>query len=541
MEGIEVYIILLVIIAAIGILFRKSSIPPALLLVIVGILLSQIPSFPQVELNSRVVLDLFLPLLIYQISRNSSWREVKQYIHSIAFLAVGHVFLMTILVAFIIHWIMPGLGWPMAFLIGAVISPPDDVAIVAISAKVHIPHRIMTVLKGEAIFNDATALILFRFALAAVLSQHFYPEKAALSFMLVVIGETLYGLMVGNCFGSLSMKIREPVLQMTISFLTPLIAYFPAERMGGCGILATAVAGFTIADRYYDRYQPEGRLLLGSVWSTLTFLIESILFLCVGLEMRFVIERISTLELRELFILSTSVILTVIVGRFLFVYPVAYLARIFFPSIRKKDPTPSWQQIFIISWAGMRGGISLAAALAIPPLISPLNGVNPRDLLIFIVFCVIFSTLLIQGLAFPWILKILGLHAHGKKEHHLEHLSILQAKLRMIEAVIVWLQESKKSAKEDFKLYKEVNIHLRDYENRKKNIEDRVEHHNNQMLNTDNDYNAYSEFKDPAALSIEIMVIEREALFELWREKKISHAVKLKLLHHLDYRSKQFL
>lgn len=538
MEDVEVYILLLVIIATVGIMFRKLPIPSALLLVVLGMLLSLIPSFPRVELNSKLVLDLFLPLLVYQISRNSSWREVKQYFHSIAFLAVGHVFLMTLLVAFVIHWIMPEIGWAMAFLIGAIVSPPDDVAIIALSTKMRIPHKIMTILKGEAIFNDATALILFRFALAAVLTHHFYPEKAAVSFILVVISETIYGLFVGNCLGSLNMKLREPVLQMTISLLTPFIAYFPAERMGGCGILATAVAGFTIADRYYDRYQPEARLILNSVWSALTFLIESILFLCVGLEMRFIIERISAIELQELFILIISVVLTVIFGRFLFVYPVAYLTRFLFPSIRKKDPTPSWQQIFIISWAGMRGGISLAAALAVPPLVFQVHDLNPRDLLIFIVFCVIFSTLLIQGLAFPWILNVLGVHKDGKKEHQLERSSVLKAHLIMITAVIDWLRELKRSSKEDSKLYKEINIRLQEYENHQKNLEDRMALYDNQIINVDN---IYLEFKDTVALSVKIMEIERAALFELWREKKINHAVKLKLLQHLDYRSKQFL
>lgn len=340
MENLEVYILLFTIISVIGILFRKSSMPPALLLVMVGMLLSLIPKFPQIELNSALILDLFLPLLVYQISRTSSWREVRQYFHSIAFLAVGHVFLMTILVALIVHWLMPEMGWPMALLIGAVISPPDEVAIISLSEKIRIPHRIMTVLKGEALFNDATALILFRFSLAALLTHHFYPEKALMSFALVVAVETIYGWLVGNILGSLNLRLREPMLQMTISLLTPLIAYLPAERLGGCGILATAVAGFTIADRYGDRYQPEARLLLGSVWSTVSFLIESILFLCVGLEMRFVIERISVAKLPEILVLTLSIIASIILGRFIFLYPAAYISRILFPNVRRKRSHP---------------------------------------------------------------------------------------------------------------------------------------------------------------------------------------------------------
>jgi Na+/H+ antiporter len=536
MVNLEIYILLFVIIAALGIIFRKSPVPTALLLVIVGMLLSLISSFPKVELNSTLVLDLFLPLLIYQISRTSSWRELKQYYHAIAFLAVGHVFLMTILVAVIIHWIMPETGWPLAFLIGAIVSPPDDVAIISVSEKIRIPHRIMTVLKGEAIFNDATALILFRFALAVLITHQFHPEKALLSFFLVVLLETLYGLMIGNLLGSINLKVREPILQMTISLLTPLIAYFPAERLGGCGILATAVAGFTVADRYYDQYQPEGRLILGSVWSTLTFWIESILFLYVGLEMRSVIESISAINLRELLLLTFSVIMTVIAGRFIFVYPAAYLARVFFPKLKKEDPTPSWQQVFIISWAGMRGGISLAAALAVPPLVFRIEGIiNPRDLLIFIVFCVVFSTLVLQGLALPWMLKILGVHADGKKEQHLEQHSLLKAQLGMIDAVIHWLLELKEVSKSDVKLNGEIEIRLLEYKNKKNNLENKVESYNTQ---SSDQHNNYPTFNDAIALSVKIMEIERDTLFKFWHEKKINHAVKLKLLQHLDYRSK---
>ena len=214
MEQIVLYLILFGIIVLIGHFFADRGVPIALLLVTTGMVLSLVPIFSQVTLNSSVVLDIFLPLLVYQISAFTDWKEVKKDLRPITLLSVGHVVFITILIAVTIHALLPQLGWGLAFVLGAVISPPDDVAIVSIAEKIRMPRRIITILEGEGIFNDATALILFRFALVAVVSNQFSVMHAITSFFAIIVGETLYGLALGYILGELRSKIRHSSLHI---------------------------------------------------------------------------------------------------------------------------------------------------------------------------------------------------------------------------------------------------------------------------------------------------------------------------------------
>ena len=251
MEQIETYIILFGIIVIVGQTFNNSPVPISLLLVITGMLLSLLPTTPDITLDPNIVLNIFLPLLIYQISAFASWRDVKKNLRPIMLLSIGHVIFITILVAVVIHMLIPQFGWPLAFVLGAVISPPDDVAIVSIADKIRMPQRLITILEGEGMFNDATALILFRFALAAVVTHQFSAVRAVSAFFLVIIGETLYGLALGFIIGEIRLRIRNTTLHMMASLLVPFIAYIPAVMLGGCGVLATAVTGFVFGSSLF--------------------------------------------------------------------------------------------------------------------------------------------------------------------------------------------------------------------------------------------------------------------------------------------------
>jgi Na+/H+ antiporter len=537
MDQIETYSIFIGIIILIGVIFRKSPIPISLLLVMMGMLLSFVPNFPHIALNPSLVLDVFLPLLIYQISATSSWRDYKSAIRPIALLSIGHVVIITALIAVVIHTLIPQMSWPMAFLLGAVISPPDDVAIIAIAQKIQMPHRILTILKGEAIFNDATALILFKFSLAAVIINEFSPIQAVSTFFFVVIGEILYGFVLGNLIGKLRLQVKEPRLQMLISLLTPFLAYLPAERLGGCGVLATVVTGLIIEHKYSERFSPDVRLLARSVWGALGFVVENILFLLVGLEMRFILERISSIPIQNLMTYTLVTVIVVIVGRFLCVFPFSYIPRWLFPSIRKREPRPPWQYPFIVSWSGMRGGISLAAAFAIPTLPSTLGwGGNPRDLIVFIVFCVIATTLILQGLTLPWLIKVLGLQGRGEREKYDEHVSELSARVLMVNAVLEWLCKYQKQVKDRPELFEEVEDQIQKYKKTKKRLKTRVKNHSE-----DSEHDEASEIYESIFLSSQILDIEREALLILWHEEKINHNVKNRLQEKLDHRLKGFV
>ncbi len=307
--------------------------------------------------------------------------------------------------------------------------------------------------------------------------------------------------------------------------------------MGGSGVLATVVTGLVIGHKYIPLYRPEVRLITRSVWTALEFMLQSLLFLLIGLDFRYILERISSIPVENLLLYGISIILVVVIGRFIWVYPAAFLPRYFFLSIRKKDPYPPWQYLFIISWAGMRGGISLAAALAIPALSVTIDGANANDLVIFLVFCVIVATLLIQGLTLPWILSLLGIHQYGKHEKYHEHLSELKARIKMSQDVIQWLSHYHVKSKGKTKLCNEIKFHIRDYQKINKDLKERLSEHDqteNHMTHNEN-----IEIKETLFLETQIVDIQRKSLAELWRHNKVTLSVRNKLIQELDYRFKQ--
>lgn len=534
MEQFEIYVLLFGLIVIIGQIFHRSTIPVSLLLVIAGMLISFIPGFPLISLNSNLVLNIFLPLLIYQISAYSSWKEVKKNFRAIALLSVGHVIFIAGLVAIVIHTLLPQLGWPLAFVLGAVISPPDDVAIVSIAEKIRMPSKIITILEGEGMFNDATALILFRLALAALVTHEFYIAHAVSSFFAIIIGETLYGFAVGYVMGQLRLKIHNPQLHLIASFVTPFIAYIPAVELGGCGVLATCIVGFIIGNYYAPLFSPEFRLGARTVWPALSYTIQNIVFLFVGLDLRYILYQISSISSYSLFLYSGAVILTVIIGRFIWTFPAAYLPRFLFPSIRKKDPYPPWQYAFIISWSGMRGGVSLAAAFAVPVLPNLVEGANPKSLLIFLVFAVIAATFLAQGLTLPWLLKKLGVNKFGQREQFKEHIAELSARYKITTAALHWLKEYKEEVKDDPKLLEEAKLYIREYRMLKQQLKERIASHDKKTMAHDE----AEEAKEEAFLVTQVIEIEKAELLRLWHEDKITLVLRNRLLDRLDHRWK---
>jgi monovalent cation/hydrogen antiporter len=529
-----IYIGLIGIIVLVSALFNKSAIPVSLFLVIAGMLMSLIPGFPHININSEIVLNIFLPLLLYQAAAYVSWREFKRNLRPIFWLSIGHVLFITIMVALTMHYIIPGLSWPLAFVLGSVISPPDDVAIIALAEKIHFPRRILTVLTGEGLLNDATALTLFRFSLAAVALNQFSPLHAAGTLLAVLIGETLFGLLVGNAMGQLRMRISDPILQILISFITPFIAFIVPEKLGGSGVISVVVAGIVIGTKYLERFQPDVRLAARAVWSTLGFSLQNMLFLLVGLDLRFIIERISAIPTDKIILYTVSVILVVVLGRFVWIFPATYLPQFLFPILRKDNPLPPWQYPFIISWAGMRGGISLAAALAVPSLPSLIDGVNPRDLLVFLVFSVIAVTLLFQGLTLPWLLKALGITAHGEREKHKSHLVELSARLEIISVVLRWLLNYELAVKHDTKLHEEAKLRIKEYKQLKKHLKARIKKHDEE-----DEYDLELESQEALFLSQQLIEIERNVVAQLWEQNRIDHLIKAKLILQLDHREKQ--
>lgn len=531
MEKIATYVLLFSIIVLLGQLFRKSIIPIPLILVLAGMLLSYVPYFPKVTLDPQLVLDVFLPLLVYEITAFSSWREIKREFRPISLLSIGHVVFITLLVAMFMRILIPGLSWPLAILLGAVVSPPDDVAIISIAEKIRLPRRVLIILEGEGVFNDAAALIIFRFALAAIFTANYSIINASLGFIAVIIGETLYGLVLGNVMGMLRSKIDNPMLHIIASILTPFFAYLPPVSLGGCGVLATAITGFIIGNFYALRFTPLFRTISRSLWPGLAFALEGLIFLLMGLDLRDIIFRMSSVPLSKLFIYALSITLLVIIGRFIWVFGFnILLPRALFPHIRKKDPYPPWQIPFLISWAGVRGGISLAAALSVP-FLPPISGINPRDLIIFLVFCVIFVTLILQGLSLPWVIKKLGLDKVGRHEKYSEHIAELKARVQMTKAALRWLNEYKEQLTEHKTVTSEIRLQILQYKNLLKELENRLKDHSE----TPHHHSEKKEIRNETCLIAQIIEVEREELIKLWQEDKISLALRNKLIDRLDH------
>lgn len=539
LQQIEIYILLFSIIVIIGQIFNKIIVPISILLFIAGMFLSFIPYFPKISIEPSLVLHFFLPLLIYQISSFSSWHDFKKNMRPITLLSVGHVMFITITVAFIAHRLIPEFSWPLCFVLGAVISPPDDVAIVTIAQKIRLPQRVITILEGEGLFNDATALILFRFAVAALITHQFSMTNALFTFFAIIIGETIYGFMIGELLGQIRIRIKDTSLHTMASLLTPFFAFLPPYLLGGSGILSTVITGFIIGTRFVTRFTPEFRLVSYTIWPMIAFTINCLIFLLVGLNMRSIVHNISPMPFSSLALYSSVIIATVILGRFVWVIVgQVFLPRFLFPSILKKDPYPAWQQVFLICWSGMRGSVSLAAALAVPLLPNLAQGTNPRDLLIFIVFSVIVATFLIQGSTLPWIMKLIHAKKFGEQDAYNEHVSELMARTRMTKAVLKWLKQYRKESKEDNLLCDQLKLSILEYKNLLNDLKSRVDRHQ-ETLDDTTEHDDAEENRLDIFLKTQIIEVERSTLLNLWRNEKISLPLRNKLLEKLDHKSKQ--
>jgi CPA1 family monovalent cation:H+ antiporter len=430
---IQVLILLLAIVAATAVIANRLRIPPAILLVLTGVLIALVPGLPPIELAPELVLLLILPPFIYNSAFLMSWREFKFNLRPIALLSVGGVVFTTIAVAAAAHWVMD-LEWPIGFILGAIVSPPDAIAPLSIARRMEIPRRIIVILEGEGLANDATALILYRFAVGAVSLGVFSFGQAAGMFAAIVAGELLWGVGVGWLMLRLRRWVNDPLIEIILSVLTPFLAFWPPMHLGGSGVLATLAAGLYTSWNGPRLISPATRLQGVFFWEFFTYVIEGMVFLITGLQARTVIGRISHYPLSQLALSVAVITAVVIVARFIWVFPAAYLPRWLFPPVRKKDPSPPWQWPFALAFTGVRGIVSLAAALAIPLATATGQPFPYRDLILFLTFSVILVTLVGQGLLLPWVIRKLGLSHAGRKEREINRVEEYRARSEAVEA-----------------------------------------------------------------------------------------------------------
>jgi CPA1 family monovalent cation:H+ antiporter len=431
----QVFLILLVVLAGTALAARRFNVAPAIIMLLAGVGLAFVPWMPPVELPPELVLLMVLPPLIYSASVAMSWREFKNNLRPIVLLAIGAVVFTAAMVAAATHYLI-GLPWTIGFLLGAIVAPPDVVAPLAIARRLNMPHRILVVLEGEGLANDATALILYRFALAAIVVGHFSLPVAAGEFALIVAGEIAFGIGVGWLSLRIRKWSRDPQVELTLSLITPYASYWLPEHVGGSGVIATVACGLYVSWNGPLWISAATRLQGIFFWDLVIYLIEGMLFLLTGFQMRALYERSKTFPLDDIMIATAVVVAIVIIARFAWLYPATYLPRIMSSSLRARDPSPPWQWVFTLAFTGVRGAVSLAAALALPFTLPGGEAFPYRDLILFVAFGVIFVTLIGVGLALPPVVRWLGVADAGRVEHAAEHQAEITARRQALDAAL---------------------------------------------------------------------------------------------------------
>jgi Na+/H+ antiporter len=416
-------------------LATRLKVPYPILLVIGGLALGFVPGIPHVQLEPEIVLVAILPPLLYGAAFFTSLRDLKTNARPLALLALGLVLATTVSVAAVCHTFIGGLSWPLCFVIGAIVAPTDAVAATAIASRLGLPRRLVALIEGESLINDATALVAYRFAVAAVLTGTFSLWHASWRFVVDVIGGIVIGLAVGYILRHVRRRLDHSPTEIAIAIASGYFAYLPAEAAGVSAVLAAVTVSV-----YVGWYTPElttvqTRLQGDAVWEILTFMLNALLFVLVGLQLRPILDNLGGRSAASLALDAAIVSAAVIVTRMVWVYMATYIPRFLFPAIRRRDPYPPWQGPAVLGWAGMRGAVSLAAALALPLTIAEGQPFPQRDFIIFLVFSVILATLVLQGLTLPLVIRVLGLEDDGlaQKEETKARIHAAEAALARLE------------------------------------------------------------------------------------------------------------
>jgi Na+/H+ antiporter len=461
-----IFVLLLAFVFGLGLLARRLALPYPILFVIGGLLIGFIPDLPRLTLDPNFIFFIFLPPLLYHQAFNTSWRDFRRELRPILFLAVGLVLITTVTVAYLAHWIIPSFPpetgpFPLAagFVLGAIISPPDAIAASAIAQRLGLPRRVITILEGESLVNDATSLVIFQMALTTILN----PDLSFVGgvwkighFPYVVVGGLAVGLAVGWVIAWVQRRVigDGPEIVLTVSLLTPFASYLAGEITQVSGVLAVVTTGL-----YLGRTSSEGmtaaiRLQSQAVWEAIVYLLNGMVFVLIGLQLPGILHQMREHWWPRPYLYALTITLACIAIRMVWVFPGAYLSRPFSARLRKKEPEPEWRQVFIVGWAGMRGVVSLAAALA-------LNGYPqfPRGHLVqFIAFSVILGTLVFQGLTLPVLIRHLGLGEDGTTRREEG-----DARRRMVAAILEKIAEVRRDEQYSESVLEEVEHFYREH------------------------------------------------------------------------------
>jgi Na+/H+ antiporter len=440
MTALHVFDVLLGLAAAcvlLSVIADRLHLPPAAAFTIGGMALALVPQAPAVELDPGLTMVLFVPPLLLASASFTSWRDFKLELRPILLLAIGAVTFTTLAVGWAAKLVMPGLPWAACFTLGAIVSPPDAVAAKAVLARIKLPRRLTTVLEGESLVNDATALVLYRFAVVATLTGSFSPGHAALQFGLLVAGGIVAGLVMAESANFVFRFLRGPNLTTVLSFLAAWLSYALGEAVHVSGVLAVVACGLRMGWRQHDLLTAQNRAEAKAVWGVAVFVLEAAVFILIGLSLRGVLNRLGgdLAALQTGLPLAAATVGAVIVSRLLWVYSATYLPRLL-PFVRRRDPPPPAGAPFVVGWAGMRGVVSLAAVLSLP------DDFPGHDDMVFATFAVILTTVVVQGATIAPLIRLLHLDMPARAtglpdqiDYHAARAEVMAASLAKLHAM----------------------------------------------------------------------------------------------------------
>jgi len=514
MELLQLILFLLLCSVALGWIARRFDFPYPIALVLGGGALGFVPRLPDFPFEPQFLLALVLPPILYQAALLTSWHDFKSNIRPIGALAIGLVIATTLAVGAALKFLIPDIPWAAAFVLGAIVSPPDAVAATAILSRLSIPRRVVTVIEGESLVNDASGLVLYKFAVAATLTGTFSPVQAGAQFALVSLGGVAGGIALGFVFIAVHKRLGDAFVEVLTTLAVPYVAYILAESVHLSGVLAVVAAGLVRGRYAPEIVSAEMRILARSMWNILVFLLNSMIFILIGLQLSDMVERLAGYSAAQLAMYGGLVSMVAIAVRFAWIYPATWLPRLASARYRAGNPAPPEAELFIMSWCGMRGIVSLAAALALPLALENGAPFPQRDLIIFLTFVVIAVTLVVQGLSLAPLIR--RLHVGIDRSHEEE---LREAREAMATAAFAAIEAAAKEGG----IAKSIAARIR------AEFAEKVTRAGSKAGQTIGSSELANRLRHAAIKA------ERAALIRVWRDHRISDEVLHQLEEILDY------
>ncbi|HZI23049.1 MAG TPA: Na+/H+ antiporter [Gemmatimonadales bacterium] len=520
MHNFETVLALLVGVTLLALVARRFGLPTPAVLVAGGLLVALVPGLPAVQFDSQLVFLIFIPPLLFRASLLASYRDVRATFRPILSLGIGHVLFATVVVAWIAHRAIPGLPWAAAFALGAVVSPPDVAAATAFLRRLPIPRRVVTVLEGESMINDAAAIVAYRMAVAAAVTGTFSLMAASERFVWVAAGGIAVGLAVGWLIGAVRRYIHDPEVENTISLLSGYAAFLPAEHFGVSGVLAVVATGMYLGRMGPRIVAADTRVQNIGMWEVVIFILEGLIFILTGLALRPILEGLTGAAALDLARAAVLVSLAAIVARLVWVYFAGNFRWLLGPRLRPRQARPRWAYLTVVGWAGLRGGDTLILAAAIPTTTAAGVPFPGRDAIIAVSYSVILVTLLGQGFTLAPLIEWLDVEETGEEEQREE----IGARLRAAEAA---LQRLEQLAGEEW-MHPDALSHTRDrYRYRARHLRG----HANGVVDGAVETKSIANVR----LARELLAVERRELLRLRDHGEISDAVMRRVQRELDY------